>query len=296
MSDRLPFPRRFDTGTIRLIDQDFPASARLGLCHVLAELVESNRVSDWKPLLRELQRLRRSDVFGMKQVGAPLEEVRNLLLELPWTHVFEFCERVYDKYLVPVHIWEDHNSQEIESLTDVQAFFTGEINQLIAEENLTFSFVDGQFRRPGHYVTQKLSTDAFKVLGAPELKEARLHYQKALRFLQSQPQGDYPNSVKEAVSALESTVKALCPDEWKSDFATTLKRLQGTGEDQIPPTLIKSIEGVYAFRSAATGVAHGGATGGVVTFASAELVLNCVSSFITFFVAHRASYAPAIPF
>lgn len=47
-----PFSARV-RGTHHQIDSDFPASARVGLLHLLAELVEKGYIDNWIPFARE---------------------------------------------------------------------------------------------------------------------------------------------------------------------------------------------------------------------------------------------------
>jgi hypothetical protein len=147
---------------------------------------------------------------------------------------------------------------------------------------MAFEFREGIFIRPGQPATQKAISEVNKVLRLPALKDANLHFNKARHFYSNALNPDFPNAVKEAVSALEASAKSLFPKLKKLDFDKLLKKLEGTGEHQIPPTIAKSMGAIYAFRGSGSQVAHGGATGGHASVEVAELVVSLSAAFITY--------------
>jgi hypothetical protein len=143
---------------------------------------------------------------------------------------------------------------------------------------------------------QKTSAAAQRVLARSELADARAHFAKAGRFFRLAPDADYPNSVKEAVAALEPTAKSLFPNEAGKDLPATLAKLRGIGDGEIPPTIVKAAEAIYAFRGAASGVSHGGADGGAVSANVAELILSISAAFITYLADLADGRADELPF
>ena len=80
-----PFSSR-NRGAHLQIDSDFPESARIGLLHLLHELVEKQYVGEWIDLARELERIaRRSPVLyskdSVQSVNRARLSVEELLLE-----------------------------------------------------------------------------------------------------------------------------------------------------------------------------------------------------------------------
>ncbi len=274
-----PFPSRFGFTTGKLITSDFPHSARVGLYHILKALVVKDYVTGWSAIRDEIERIARMDPSFQPDDA---RQVKVVLMDLAWPDVYIFCERVYASLL--------------RNFQDTRAYYQSELNQLLAEESIAYEFKDGQFSRPGRYHTQKMVAKAARVLALPELSEAQTHFSKALQYFGVGPEADHQNAVKEAVAALEATIKSLFPEFTSNDIQDVLKRFEGTKDNQIPPTIVKGILSIYEFRGAATGVAHGGATGGMVSPIISELVLSVVASYITFFVGFRAAGQDEPPF
>lgn len=300
--ENLPFSRRFPNENEKIIINDFPESTRKGLVHVLQECIDRGYINNWQVLASEILRLSREsllkDSVDHNDINLDIEyEYRKIftkiLLTLRWKQVFELCERVYKKILQGLY----NNQGEI--LVDeekAKEYYTNEIQQLLFEEGIAFQFKDGIFFRHGLYNTQKSIENAFKIMGRPELIESKRHYQKALKFFQDVQDPDYPNSVKESVSALESAIKVLFGNKNEKDIIKILKKFVGTEEKKIPPTLINSIDKIYSFRGAASDVAHGGATGGIVTPEIAELFISLASAYICYIVNFSDSIFESDPF
>jgi hypothetical protein len=282
------FTQRFGLAPSQMIDDDFPASALPALYWILRDLVERDYVPGWNSVTKELGWVARKTGINFS--------VEETLTELHWTKVYIFCERVYSKILREKGQWSGGEWIEQASLAQVQEHYQQALNELLAEESIAYEFRDGKFYRPGRHQTQKSLAQGFKVLALPELSSAAAHFRKANAFFSSVLDPDYPNAVKEAVSALESTLKALFPEFASKDFNNILAKLRGTREGQIPPTIVKGMQALYEFRGAATNVAHGGADGGIVSPEVAELVLSLAASYIVFLVNFRDSQGEEIPF
>jgi hypothetical protein len=167
---------------------------------------------------------------------------------------------------------------------------------LFGEEGIGYEFQAGVLIRPGRPQTQKALSRAAHVLAAPALSKASAHFSKALKFFGTAPKPDLENAAKEAVAALEAAAKALFPEQKAKTLTDLLRALQGTSDREIPPTLVKAILAVYAFRGAGDGVAHGDATGGAVTSPVAEWVLSQTAAHITYLADFRAELDEDVPF
>jgi hypothetical protein len=103
-----PFSKRFSVFSKEPIQNDFPMTARIALSYILQELIDNGYIGDnlayhdkWKFFLTQLckdarepfDRIYENDIDYMHQA---LE----VLYELPWYRVYEFCETIYS-YLLP---------------------------------------------------------------------------------------------------------------------------------------------------------------------------------------------------
>src|SRR5579864_7718557 len=90
MSDILPpFSVRNRRGVLPL-DEEFPPSGRVGLVHLVNSAIEQDFIENWSSVAAELQRIARLPPSGGGDVTAT-----NILNQLSWERVFDFCERMY---------------------------------------------------------------------------------------------------------------------------------------------------------------------------------------------------------
>ena len=137
-----PFSAR-NRGAHAQIDNECPESTRIGLLHIVLVAVGQHYVEDYRTVVRELERVAR---VRPSEFSVDIDE---LLAQLPWDKVFDFCERFYN------HLAQDYQryDQEAEALvqvtskSDAQEYIAGELQRLFLEENLAFEFSDGIERR-----------------------------------------------------------------------------------------------------------------------------------------------------
>ena len=164
--------------------------------------------------------------------------------------------------------------------------FTDEINNLISEENLSFVFEDGEFRRAGRPQTQKNISRMNAVLTEPRLDKVKKHFQKAYGFF-SAKEPDNENALKEAVTGIEAAIEIMSGHKVSQDFA---KGVQKLAEDGVPAVITQVFTKLYACRGSASGAAHANTTSGFqVGSLEAELVLSLSAAVITYVVDHYNS-------
>lgn len=289
-----PFSAR-NRGAYAQIDNDCPETVRMGLLHFLGDLVERKFVGDWQAIASELQRIARVEPgFESHLAYATAKE---LLFELRWGKVFDFCERLYSH--LAQGIWRYNRQTEEQEIMigkgDVQQYIAGELQRLFLEENLAFEFSGGLVRRRGRRSTADQVARAEVVLGDPRLVLARTHFNKALKYFRNVSQPDYENVVKEAVCAVEATARVLFPSAG-STLGEVVNSVAGSDEGQIPKSIANTFYGLYGFRNGGQGVGHGGATGGAATKEIAEYVLAVAASQIVFLFDFSATLEPEVPF
>jgi hypothetical protein len=297
----IPFSARA-RGPHRQVDSDFPLTARAGLLHLLADLVDREYVENWIVIARELHRIGRLDLVTYDPHSVPsLKQAKSdttaALQVLKWEKVYDFCERLYSQLSNQVG-WEDNfgNYTERIARSDSQAYIAAELQRLFLEEALAYEFSDGAVRRRGRKHTVELASKSQVVLGAPELLSARQHFDKALQFFRHPTRPDFQNSVKEAVCAVEATGKVLFPMARAATLGDLIKWFGLTTVVAVPKALCQTLTGIYAFRNGAEGVAHGATTGGKVSSEVAEYVLAMCASQIIYLVDLSNGLDGEIPF
>jgi len=282
-----PFSAR-NRGPYRRIDNAFPQTACNGLLHLLFDLIYKDYVKSWCTVARELQRIARLMPVGyddskVSSISQAKTDSEKILCELSWEKAYDFCERLHNHLAQEVgHSWND-DYQITTPRSEVQKFIAEELQRLFEEEGLAFEFADGFVRR-GRKHTVDLTTRAQVVLGDSGLANARMHYDKALKFFRNPSMPDYENTVKEAVCAVEAAGKVLFPGAKAPTLGDLAKWFTYTKDVSVPKALAQTITGIYAYRSGGDGVGHGGSVGGIATAEVAEYVLAVCASQIIYFV------------
>jgi hypothetical protein len=285
-----PFSTR-NRGTHTQIDNDCPETARIGLLHLLKDLISRKYVDGWQIVSEELQRIARI------KPGSPHPSVQEVLLELPWAKVFDFCERLHSHLAQQVEYFDTDVEKLVvtQPRSEVREYVASELQRLFLEESLAFEFSSGLVRRRGRRHTADRVARAEAVLGDPRLSAARGHFNKALKYFRNVSDPDPENAVKEAVCTVEATARALFPSGG-STLGDVVNLITGTEPGQLPKSIAKTFHGLYGFRSGGVGVGHGGASGGPVTKELAEYVLALAASQTVLLVDLAAASEPDVPF
>lgn len=281
------------------IEDDFPATARTGLLHVLSDVVDRDYVSSWAAVAKELGRIARvplrtystTSVDSIKQARIDAELH---LDQLDWERVYNFCERLHSSLAQEAISYRDGNEVPI---TRVQSrlFVAEEMQRLFDEENLGYEFRDGLVQRRGKRHTISQISKADKALADQRLDSARKHFSKSLRHFRDRKEPDFENAVKEAVCAVEAAAKDLFPEAKVNTLGEFVNWATANGRLLLPKTIGQTFSGLYAFRNSGQGVSHGAATGGAVTAELAEYVLGLAASQIVL-LADLATDMEAPPF
>lgn len=280
------------------VDADFPATARIGLFYLLADLVERKHVASWIILAHELHRIGRLDLVVHNTNEQAKTDASSALQTLPWQKVYDFCERLYSQLANHRGYYQDSIGNYVERIshTDSQKYIAAELQRLFLEEGLAYEFSNGTVCRRGRKHTVELVSKSQVVLGAPELVSARQHFEKALHFFHHATKPDFENAVKEAVCAVEAAGKTLFPMAKASTLGELIKWFRSTDAIPMPSVLAQTFNGIYAFRNAGEGVAHGGSTGGKASAETTEYVLAVCASQIIYMVDLANGLNSEIPF
>lgn len=290
------FGQRHGLHSTRPITSDFPTTARTGLMFVLQTMVSQDyikRTSDtspWKSICVEIMRTNKT-AFSEINFQVDAAYCQELLAGMRWDSVFVLCERVYSQLLVRTGHWDQGEWTEQVPVDKVRQEYAGEINNLLSEENISFVFEDGEFRRSGRPQTHKNITKANAILSVPRLQGVRQHFSKASQFFFAKTP-DFPNSIKEALCALEVAIEVEAGLKVSKDFARIAMDLAGTDPEKIPAPIVQLMIKLHAYRGAAEGVAHGTTEGLRASQNEAELILSIVAALITYIVDHFASTLP----
>lgn len=191
--------------------------------------------------------------------GGAYQEIRRRFFSYGWDEAYEFIEQmalVYDN--------QEHAKK-----------FRDACNNILEEEKSAYRFI-------GDWLTDIISGGEIKEIeGALEnnSEPVRQLIGKALEEYADKEKPDYPNSIKDAVSAVESLMKIIADDGSPTlgkALPAAVKKLD------LDPTLAASIEKIYGFRNTKEGVGHGSKEPINVSPEEARLCLIVCSAWINF--------------
>ncbi len=270
------FTDRFGFRSGPVIHDDCPSTTRIGIWYAISRSIDKKWISGWQPVANEILRLNRVQDFVTDKNAWDI--AKESILELRWDFVFVLCERIYSTFLQPeIEYVFNGEESEILPLEVVRKEFEKDINQVLAEENSAYRMDSGLMRSPGRKHSKKMIVQAGSILHDSRLKDARIHYSKAVKYFSDLDKKDFENSVKESVASLEAAAKALFPD-LGGDLDKILQQVKDVDGEKVPPTIVKGILAPYHFRGAGKGIAHGGTNGGIANARFAEWTLSVVAA------------------
>jgi hypothetical protein len=182
-------------------------------------------------------------------------QVRDFYFQLEWFQIMDLLE-----HLSPV--LEDEFNEALESHRSVYRLVAGKVVE----------------------VTDGASIEAIeKAIEATDpFPGVRSHLTKAVECLAKRPKADYANTMKEAISAVETLVRLIVskPTATLGDALKVLKNYL-----PVHPALVNSWSNLYGYASAEPGVRHGaGADAPTVTNADAMYMLVTCSAIVSYLI------------
>lgn len=252
-----------------LMYEDVPERARTGLYHIVTQFFDNKYVSLYNILCVALRIPvnRHVQTSPTPDFRASLE-IEKLIKDCQWWQFYDMCEVLWQalKY---------KNERNI--LLD-------EINALFREEHLGFELKEGKVEKTGSGFIDARVKEVRYLLKEPEFKGADEHFEKALKALNTRPNPDVENCIKDAVAAVESVGRIIVNDE-KALLSDIIKEM--AKNKIIPKPLDEAIQKIYAYRGDQPGVAHGLVGASKVTIDEAEFVLAMSAAIIIYLVKKR---------
>jgi hypothetical protein len=202
------------------------------------------------------------------------EALESRVLKLEWYQFYDFLEFVSAELKEREPDYEDlFDSDEYERFRF--RAYRQSVNDLFSEHKVQWRLGLNGLIEAALPKDLESRLDVADSTMADDFEPARRHYAKARLFVLS-PTKDPENSIKEAVSAMESVCRTLYPGN--ATLGACLKAMRT--EAAISPMLISVFEKFYAYASAEPAVRHGSDRASRVLEQDAELALHFSAAFI----------------
>lgn len=159
-------------------------------------------------------------------------------------------------------------------------------NIVLVRELSAYRFVDKKIVEISSEEELKSIEDALENTTA--LKGAHAHLRASLDLLSDRKSPDYRNSIKEAISAVESLSQTLTGDP-KATLGAALKQLEQ--RSVMHPALKASLSALYGYTSDSNGIRHAMLDEPTLTFTDAKFMLVACTAFVNYLVGKSAQPA-----
>lgn len=190
--------------------------------------------------------------------------IKNQVLQEEWFILFDVAERFAAAR--PMR----HNRQN----------FINGINHELEEHLVGYRFVNGAITPIDSAEEANAISEALGMASAAPFAGVRHHLANAIDKLADRSAPDYPNSVKESISAVEATLETLTKDGVLSKALRKLKQVGIT----VHPALLDAWTKMYGWTSDENGVRHSAAAPPTVDQATAKYMLVTCSGFVSWLI------------
>jgi len=215
------------------------------------------------------------DVLTQAVLRVPIEDVDHQaprwwlgqqVQAMRWHQVYDLLEEFAERIT-------DFSRRSLVTPEQFRAF----ANRVLADENAGYRFVAGRLTEVTSPTEIAEIETALAKAERHALRGVEVHLQQALSLLGQRPEPDYRNSIKEAISAVESAAK-LIAGEKKGTLDDALDRLPLHGA--FKSALIK----LYGFTSDSSGIRHGLLEAATVEGADARFFVVACAAFVSWLI------------
>ena len=169
-----------------------------------------------------------------------------------------------------------------EVYSDSREMIIRDFNLTLEMEKSGYRIIDGILVPIASQAEMDSIVNALGITNSEKYIGALKHIEKSLVLLSAKTNPDYPNSIKESISAVESVCKILT-GRTKATLADALKTLSNT--TPLHPAFEQALHKLYAWTGDADGIRHGAILNNNVKMEDAVFVASTCSAFINYIIA-----------
>lgn len=196
------------------------------------------------------------------------DRVKLVILDGDWFEALN-CIEEYGKYL---HRFSNQYTYQVPDV------FDGLLNATLEQYLVGYRLIGQELVPLGDDVSAAAVTDALDVTA--QLTGARHHLVRATELLSDRQKPDYPNTIKEAISAVESVVATVTGE---NTLGSGLKKLKAEGIE-LHPALESAWSKMYGWTSDAQGIRHAAIDEADADQTLAKYMLVACSAFVSYVV------------
>jgi hypothetical protein len=190
--------------------------------------------------------------------------LKKYFFEAEWFEIYDFLE------FVPLNFTPDNYDQTNNTFIEY-------CNNILEREISAYRFVNGTITQISSKEEVESVEEALTI--SDNLKPVKIHLNRSLELFSDRKSPDYRNSIKEAISAVESYCSILTGSP-KSTLGQALKQIEK--DNNIHPALKSSFSSLYGYTSDADGIRHALLDDDSLNQEDAKFMLIACSAFINY--------------
>lgn len=195
-----------------------------------------------------------------RRVVSVHDQVKNEYFSFEWFRVYDFME--FTGANAPIS-------------PGFKRLFSVRCNKVMESEMSGFRFIEGKIAP----MTDEVEIAAIESAASDSWGPVSTHIRRSVALLSERPTPDFRNSVKEAISAVESACKIVSKDD-KADLSKAIKIIEKV--HPIHPAFKEALIKLYAYSSDDDGIRHAIMKEPNVGLAEAKFMLVACSAFCNF--------------
>lgn len=215
-----------------------------------------------------------NEVWEPDSFFIPSEPVKHEFFSCSWHKLFDLLEFIVHRHPT-IEVSGTENEERVSQLP-TSTRLSNEINRVMEEEQSGYRLIGNTFSR----ITEEEEIRELEN-ALDSLSPVAAHIQRALELLSDREQPDYRNSIKEAISAVESIANLLIEEQGKS-LGDALPKLEEQLGIELHGALRKALGSLYGWTSNEGGIRHALLKESDLTQEDARLMLIVCSAFVNY--------------
>lgn len=222
-------------------------------------------------------------------VGPNFDKLIEVLDRLPWNELYDIVEYGYGFFktncknceLNCYEIFDEYGWEvsPCEHKCDMDKY-AEDFNSILEQEKSGYRLINGVISP----IIGEIEVTCMEDATNTQFSSVNTHLQKALQFYSDREKPDYENSIKEAISAVESMCCIITGMSGaQATLGTALKRLEDSGLI-LHGALKSAFEKMYGYASDTNGIRHGGIDFKNAPAEDAKYMLISCSAFINYLI------------
>lgn len=272
--------------------QDMPRGLRTSLWNVIQPWIfESSQVDEYRLRAQWIWNFhaikwRADEIPTHSYRYRATEQLGEWFFAAEWHAIYDFVEALPTMVLAGVgannlNQLRRHSTSLYDYASRTISKYIRDLNSMLAREGAPYRYQSGHLLP----VTNELELEALAdAVSKTPFNGARMHLEQAMSLISARPEPDYRNTIKEAVSAIESLLQEATNMKGES-LPALLRAFESRRQTELHGGFKSALLKLYGWTSDDSGIRHGIFGDDRVERPEAQFMLITCSAFINFLVA-----------